>query len=129
FTMGAGADVNAFFGIMSSIIAVPTGVKVFNWLFTMFRGKIEFKTPMVWLVAFMITFVLGGLNGVLLAVPPVDFVLHNSVFLVAHFHNVILGGLVFGAFAGYYYWFPKAFRFTLHEGWGKASIWFWVIGF
>jgi cytochrome o ubiquinol oxidase subunit I len=129
FTMGAGADVNAFFGIMSSIIAVPTGVKVFNWLFTMFRGKIEFKTPMVWLVAFMITFVLGGLTGVLLAVPPVDFVLHNSAFLVAHFHNVIIGGVVFGAFAGYYYWFPKAFGFTLHEGWGKASIWFWVIGF
>ena len=129
FTMGAGADVNAFFGIMSSIIAVPTGVKIFNWLFTMFRGKIEFKTPMVWLVAFMITFVLGGLTGVLLAVPPVDFVLHNSAFLVAHFHNVIIGGVVFGAFAGYYYWFPKAFGFTLHEGWGKASIWFWVIGF
>jgi cytochrome o ubiquinol oxidase subunit I len=129
FTMGAGADVNAVFGIMSSIIAVPTGVKVFNWLFTMFRGKVEFKTPMVWLVAFMITFVLGGMTGVLLAVPPVDFVLHNSAFLVAHFHNVIIGGVVFGAFAGYYYWFPKAFGFTLHEGWGKASIWFWVIGF
>jgi cytochrome o ubiquinol oxidase subunit 1 len=129
FTMGAGADVNAFFGIMSSIIAVPTGVKVFNWLFTMFRGKVEFKTPMVWLVAFMITFVIGGMTGVLLAVPPVDFVLHNSAFLVAHFHNVIIGGVVFGAFAGYYYWFPKAFGFTLDERWGKASIWFWVIGF
>ncbi len=129
FTMGAGADVNAVFGIMSSIIAVPTGVKIFNWLFTMFRGKVEFKTPMVWLVAFMITFVLGGMTGVLLAVPPVDFVLHNSAFLVAHFHNVIIGGVVFGVFAGYYYWFPKAFGFTLHEGWGKASIWFWVIGF
>jgi cytochrome o ubiquinol oxidase subunit I len=129
FTMGAGADVNAVFGIMSSIIAVPTGVKIFNWLFTMFRGKVEFKTPMVWLVAFMITFVLGGMTGVLLAVPPVDFVLHNSAFLVAHFHNVIIGGVVFGAFAGYAYWFPKAFGFTLDEGWGKASIWFWVIGF
>jgi cytochrome o ubiquinol oxidase subunit 1 len=129
FTMGAGADVNAFFGIMSSIIAVPTGVKIFNWLFTMFRGKVEFKTPMVWLVAFMITFVIGGMTGVLLAVPPVDFVLHNSAFLVAHFHNVIIGGVVFGAFAGYYYWFPKAFGFMLDERWGKASIWFWVIGF
>ena len=129
FTMGAGADVNAVFGIMSSIIAVPTGVKVFNWLFTMFRGKVEFKTPMVWLVAFMITFVLGGMTGVLLAVPPVDFVLHNSAFLVAHFHNVIIGGVVFGAFAGYAYWFPKAFGFTLDERWGKASIWCWVIGF
>ena len=129
FTMGAGADVNAFFGIMSSIIAVPTGVKIFNWLFTMFRGRIEFKTPMVWLVAFMITFVIGGMTGVLLAVPPVDFVLHNSAFLVAHFHNVIIGGVVFGAFAGYAYWFPKAFGFTLDERLGKASIWCWVIGF
>ena len=129
FTMGAGADVNAVFGIMSSIIAVPTGVKVFNWLFTMFRGKVEFKTPMVWLVVFMVTFVLGGMTGVLLAVPPVDFVLHNSAFLVAHFHNVIIGGVVFGAFAGYAYWFPKAFGFTLDERWGKASIWFWVVGF
>jgi cytochrome o ubiquinol oxidase subunit 1 len=129
FTMGAGADVNAVFGIMSSIIAVPTGVKVFNWLFTMFRGRIEFKTPMIWLVAFMITFVIGGLTGVLLAVPPVDFVVHNSAFLVAHFHHVIIGGVVFGAFAGYYYWFPKAFGFTLDERLGKASIWCWVIGF
>jgi cytochrome o ubiquinol oxidase subunit I len=129
FTMGAGADVNAFFGIMSSIIAVPTGVKVFNWLFTMFRGRIDFKTPMIWLVAFMITFVIGGMTGVLLAVPPVDFVLHNSAFLVAHFHNVIIGGVVFGAFAGYAYWFPKAFGFTLDERFGKASIWCWVIGF
>jgi cytochrome o ubiquinol oxidase subunit 1 len=129
FTMGAGADVNAFFGIMSSIIAVPTGVKIFNWLFTMFRGRIEFKTPMIWLVAFMITFIIGGVTGVLLAVPPVDFVVHNSAFLVAHFHNVIIGGVVFGAFAGYTYWFPKAFGFTLDERFGKASIWCWVIGF
>jgi cytochrome o ubiquinol oxidase subunit I len=129
FTMGAGADVNAFFGIMSSIIAVPTGVKVFNWLFTMFRGRIDFKTPMIWLVVFMITFVIGGMTGVLLAVPPVDFVLHNSAFLVAHFHNVIIGGVVFGAFAGYAYWFPKAFGFTLDERFGKASIFCWVIGF
>ncbi len=129
FTMGAGADVNAVFGIMSSIIAVPTGVKIFNWLFTMFRGRIEFKTPMIWLVAFMITFIIGGVTGVLLAVPPVDFVVHNSAFLVAHFHNVIIGGVVFGAFAGYTYWFPKAFGFTLDERFGKASIWCWVIGF
>jgi cytochrome o ubiquinol oxidase subunit 1 len=114
---------------MSSIIAVPTGVKIFNWLFTMFRGRIVFKTPMIWLVAFMVTFVIGGMTGVLLAVPPVDFVLHNSAFLVAHFHNVIIGGVVFGAFAGYAYWFPKAFGFTLDERFGKASIWCWVIGF
>src|SRR6267154_75323 len=129
FTMGAGADVNAFFGIMSSIIAVPTGVKVFNWLFTMFRGRIVFRTPMLFAVGFIITFVIGGLTGVLLAVPPVDFVLHNSAFLVAHFHNVIIGGVVFGALAGINYWFPKAFGFTLDERLGHASFWCWLIGF
>jgi cytochrome o ubiquinol oxidase subunit 1 len=129
FTMGAGADVNAFFGIMSSIIAVPTGVKVFNWLFTMFRGRVVFTTPMLFAVGFIVTFVIGGLTGVLLAVPPVNFVIHNSAFLVAHFHNVIIGGVVFGAFAGYQYWFPKAFGFTLDERWGKASFWCWLIGF
>jgi cytochrome o ubiquinol oxidase subunit 1 len=129
FTMGAGADVNAFFGIMSMIIAVPTGVKVFNWLFTLYRGRIVFGTPVLWSIGFMVTFVIGGMTGVLLAVPPVDFVLHNSTFLVAHFHNVIIGGVVFGAMAGYNYWFPKAFGFTLDERWGKASFWCWLIGF
>ncbi len=129
FTMGAGADVNSFFGIMSMIIAVPTGVKVFNWLFTMYRGRIVYKTPILWAIGFMVTFVIGGMTGVLLAVPPVDFVLHNSVFLVAHFHNVIIGGVVFGAMAGFNYWFPKAFGFTLDERWGKASFWCWLIGF
>src|SRR5215831_6646134 len=129
FTMGAGADVNAFFGIMSSIIAIPTGVKVFNWLFTMYRGRVEFTTPVLYTVGFMVTFVIGGLTGVLLAVPPVDFVIHNSAFLVAHFHNVIIGGVVFGAFAGYQYWFPKVFGFTLDEFWGKAAFWCWLIGF
>ncbi len=129
FTMGAGADVNAFFGIMSMIIAVPTGVKVFNWLFTLFHGRIVFRTPVLWSIGFMVTFVIGGMTGVLLAVPPVDFVLHNSVFLVAHFHNVIIGGVVFGAMAGYNYWFPKAFGFILDERLGKASFWCWLIGF
>jgi cytochrome o ubiquinol oxidase subunit 1 len=129
FTMGAGADVNAFFGIMSTIIAVPTGVKVFNWLFTMFRGRIVFRTPMLFAVGFIVTFIIGGLTGVLLAIPPVDFVLHNSVFLVAHFHNVIIGAIVFGVLAGYNYWFPKAFGFTLDERFGKASFWCWLIGF
>ena len=129
FTMGAGADVNAFFGTMSSIIAVPTGVKVFNWLFTMYRGRIVYTTPVLYTVGFMVTFVIGGLTGVLLAVPPVDFVLHNSAFLVAHFHNVIIGGVVFGAFAGYNYWFPKVFGFTLDDRWGKAGFWCWLIGF
>ena len=129
FTMGAGADVNAFFGIMSTIIAVPTGVKVFNWLFTMFRGRIVFATPMLFTVGFIVTFVIGGMTGVLLAVPPVDFILHNSTFLVAHFHNVIIGGVLFGMLAGYNYWFPKVFGFTLDERWGKASFWCWLVGF
>jgi cytochrome o ubiquinol oxidase subunit 1 len=129
FTMGAGADVNAFFGIMSTVIAVPTGVKVFNWLFTMYRGRIVDRTPMLFAVGFIVTFVIGGMTGVLLAVPPVDFVLHNSVFLVAHFHNVIIGGVLFGILAGYNYWFPKAFGFTLDERFGKASFWCWIVGF
>lgn len=129
FTMGAGADVNAFFGITTMIIAVPTGVKVFNWLFTLYGGRIRFEVPMLWTVGFMVTFVIGGMTGVLLAVPPIDFVLHNSLFLVAHFHNVIIGGVLFGAFAGYTYWFPKAFGFRLHDGLGRAVFWCWLIGF
>jgi cytochrome o ubiquinol oxidase subunit 1 len=129
FTMGAGADVNAFFGIMTMIISVPTGVKVFNWLFTMYGGRIRFEIPVLWAIGFMVTFVIGGITGVLMAVPPADFVLHNSLFLIAHFHNVIIGGVVFGAFAGYTYWFPKVFGFKLHEGWGKAAFWFWLFGF
>ncbi|WP_159009156.1 cytochrome o ubiquinol oxidase subunit I [Bradyrhizobium sp. S69] len=129
FTMGAGADVNAIFGIASMIIAVPTGVKIYNWLFTMYGGRIRFDTPMLWSIGFMVTFILGGLTGVLLAVPPADFLLHNSLFLIAHFHNVIIGGVLFGAFAGYTYWFPKAFGFKLHEGLGKAAFWFWLVGF
>ena len=129
FTMGAGADVNGFFGVMTMIIAVPTGVKVYNWLFTMYGGRVRFTAAIHWSLGFMVTFVLGGMTGVLLAVPPADFVLHNSLFLIAHFHNVIIGGVLFGAMAGYTYWFPKAFGFTLHEGWGKASFWCWFIGF
>jgi cytochrome o ubiquinol oxidase subunit I len=129
FTMGAGADVNAIFGIASMIIAVPTGVKIFNWLFTMYGGRVVYSTAMLWSIGFIVTFAIGGMTGVLLAVPPVDFVLHNSLFLVAHFHNVIIGGLLFGAFAGYNYWFPKAFGFRLHEGLGRASFWCWIIGF
>ncbi len=129
FTMGAGADVNAFFGIMTTIIAVPTGVKVFNWMFTMYGGRVRFETPMLWAIGFIITFVIGGMTGVILAIPPIDFLLHNSLFLVAHFHNVIIGGVLFGAFAGYTYWFPKAFGFKLHSGLGKAAFWFWLVGF
>jgi cytochrome o ubiquinol oxidase subunit 1 len=129
FTMGAGADVNAIFGITSAIIAVPTGVKIFNWLFTMYGGRIVYSTPMLWSIGFMVTFVIGGVTGVLLAVPPADFVLHESLFQVAHFHNVIIGGVLFGAFAGYTFWFPKAFGFRLHEGLGKAAFWCWIVGF
>jgi cytochrome o ubiquinol oxidase subunit 1 len=129
FTMGAGPDVNAIFGIASMIIAVPTGVKIYNWLFTMYGGRVRFAVPMLWSIGFMVTFIIGGLTGVLLAVPPADFLLHNSMFLIAHFHNVIIGGVLFGAFAGYTYWFPKAFGFRLHEGLGKAAFWFWLIGF
>jgi cytochrome o ubiquinol oxidase subunit 1 len=129
FTMGSGASVNSFFGITTMIISIPTGAKIFNWLFTMYHGRIRFELPMMWTVAFMITFVLGGMTGVLLAVPPADFVLHNSLFLVAHFHNVIIGGVLFGLFAGISYWFPKAFGFRLDPFWGKVSFWFWVIGF
>ena len=129
FTMGASADVNGFFGVMTMIIAVPTGVKVFNWLFTMYGGRVRFTVPMLWSIGFMVTFVIGGMTGVLMAVPPADFQLHNSLFLVAHFHNVIIGGVVFGVMAGYNYWFPKAFGFTLDERWGKASFWCWLVGF
>ena len=129
FTMGASANVNAFFGIMTMIIAIPTGVKIFNWLFTMFRGRIAFTTPMMWLVGFMIVFSVGGMTGVLLSVPGVDFQMHNSVFLIAHFHNVIIGGVVFGAFAGLTYWFPKIYGFKLNERLGKYAFWCWFIGF
>jgi cytochrome o ubiquinol oxidase subunit 1 len=129
FTMGAGPDVNAVFGIATSVIAVGTGVKVYNWMFTMYGGRIRFTTPMLWSLGFMVTFVIGGMTGVLLAVPPADFMLHNSLFLVAHFHNVIIGGVLFGVFAGYTFWFPKAFGFTLDEGWGKAAFWFTLVGF
>jgi cytochrome o ubiquinol oxidase subunit 1 len=129
FTMGAGADVNAFFGVMTMVIAVPTGVKVFNWIFTLYGGRVHFASPLLWSLGFICTFVIGGMTGVLLAIPPADFVLHNSLFLVAHFHNVIIGGVLFGAFAGYAYWFPKAFGFQLNERLGKASFWCWLIGF
>ena len=129
FTMGSGADVNAFFGITTMVISIPTGVKIFNWLFTMYGGRVRFTSPVLWTIGFMLTFTIGGMTGVLMAVPPVDFVLHNSLFLVAHFHNVVIGGVVFGCMAGLTYWFPKAFGFTLNEALGKAVFWCWFIGF
>lgn len=129
FTMGAGANVNAFFGIATMIIAIPTGVKIFNWLFTMYRGRITLSVPMLWTIGFISTFAIGGMTGVLMSLPPVDFQLHNSVFLVAHFHNVIIGGVIFGYFAGVTYWFPKLFGFRLNEKWGRRSFWCWLVGF
>ena len=129
FTMGSGASVNSFFGITTMIISIPTGAKIFNWLFTMYRGRIRFEVPMLWTLGFIVTFVIGGMTGVLLAVPPADFVLHNSLFLIAHFHNVIIGGVLFGLMAGITYWFPKAFGYRLDPFWGKCSFWFWLVGF
>jgi cytochrome o ubiquinol oxidase subunit 1 len=129
FTMGSGASVNSFFGITTMIISIPTGAKIFNWLFTMYHGRIRYEVPMLWTIGFMVTFVIGGMTGVLLAVPPADFVLHNSLFLVAHFHNVIIGGVLFGLMAGITYWFPKAFGYKLEPFWGKCSFWFWLVGF
>jgi cytochrome o ubiquinol oxidase subunit I len=129
FTMGAGPEVNAVFGIASMIIAVPTGVKIFNWMFTMYGGRVRFSSPMLWSIGFMVSFVIGGLTGVLQAMPTADFQLHNSEFLVAHFHNTIIPGVIFGVFAGYIYWFPKAFGFTLDERLGKWAFWLWLVGF
>jgi cytochrome o ubiquinol oxidase subunit 1 len=129
FTMGAGPNVNAIFGISTMMIAIPTGVKTFNWLFTMYRGRIRFSTPMYWTLGFIVTFVIGGMAGVLLSLPPADFVLHNSLFLIAHFHNMLIPGSLFGFFAGFYYWFPKAVGFRLKEDWGRRAFWCWLIGF
>ena len=129
FTMGAGANVNAFFGIMTMIIAIPTGVKLFNWIFTMYQGKIDFKAPMVWFMAFAVTFTIGGVTGVLMSVPAIDFQIHNSMFLVAHFHNTIIGGVVFGYLAALTYWFPKMFGFRLHDRLGRWSAYAWLVGF
>jgi cytochrome o ubiquinol oxidase subunit 1 len=129
FTMGSSASVNAFFGVTTMIIAVPTGVKVFDWLLTTYRGRIHFHPSMLWTVGFIVTFVIGGMTGVLLAMPPADYLMHNTTFLVAHFHNMLIPGALFGYFAGYMYWFPKAFGFTLNERWGVRSFWCWLIGF
>ncbi|MFX1764407.1 cytochrome o ubiquinol oxidase subunit I [Paraburkholderia sp. A1RI-2L] len=129
FTMGSGANVNAFFGIATMIIAIPTGVKIFNWLFTMYRGRVHFTAPVLWTIGFMVTFSIGGMTGVMMAIPGADFVLHNSLFLIAHFHNAIIGGVVFGYLAGLHYWFPKVFGIKPSEKLGKASFWCWFVGF
>lgn len=129
FTMGSAADVNAFFGMMTMLIAIPTGVKVFAWIFTIYRGRLRFTVPIYWTIGFLITFTLGGMTGVVLALPGNDYVLHNSLFLIAHFHNVLIGGTLFGMFAGVTYWFPKAFGFPLNEKLGRKAFWFWITGF
>jgi cytochrome o ubiquinol oxidase subunit 1 len=129
FTMGAGADVNAFFGMMTMVIAIPTGVQIFNWISTMYKGRIRFFTPMFWFLGFVSTFTLGGFAGVLLASPPADFQLHNSLFLVAHFHTMVIGGALFGIFAGITYWFPKVTGFKLNERLGRYAFWLWIVGF
>jgi cytochrome o ubiquinol oxidase subunit I len=128
FTMGASSDVNAFFGRMAPLIAVPTGVMIFDWLFTMYRGRVQFSVPMLFTLGFIVTFVIGGMTGVLLAVAP-DYVTHDTTFLVAHFHNMMIPGALFGYLAGYQYWFPKAFGFRLEEKWGRCAFWAWIVGF
>lgn len=129
FTMGAGPDVNSFFGIVTMLIAIPSGVQVFNWIQTMLKGKILFSTAMCYSIGFIITFLLGGLTGVFMASPPADFQVHNSLFLIAHFHAQIVGIALFGVFAGLSYWFPKIMGFTLDERLGKIGFWLWFIGF
>lgn len=129
FTMGASADVNAFFGLMTMIIAIPTSVLVFTWIATMYKGRIRFDTPMLWFLGFIAIFAIGGMAGVMLAVPPADFQFHNSLFLVAHFHSMVIGGVLFGVFCGISYWFPKFTGFRLNERIGKRAFWCWIIGF
>jgi len=126
-TLGASPDVNAFFGRMAPLISVPTGVTIFDWLFTMYRGRVQFSVPMLFTLGFIVTFVIGGMTGVLLAVAP--DLMHNTTFLVAHFHNIMIPGALFGYFAGYQYWFPKAFGFRLEEKWGRRAFWAWIVGF
>jgi cytochrome o ubiquinol oxidase subunit 1 len=129
FTMGQGANVNAVFGIATMIIGIPTGVKIYDWIWTMFRGEVRFTPPMLFSIAFMVTFVIGGFTGIILATPPLDYLVHNTLFLVAHFHNMLIPGLLYGMIAGYQYWFPKAFGFRLSERWGRIAFVCWVVGF
>jgi len=129
FTMGQSADINAFFGVMTMLIGIPTGVKIYDWIWTMFRGRVRYTVTMLFSVAFMITFVIGGLTGVMLATPPLDYMFHNTLFLVAHFHNMLMPGTLYGLIAGCQYWFPKAFGFRLDEKWVRISVFFWLVGF
>ena len=127
-SLGGSSDVNAFFGKVAPLIALPTVVMIFNWLFTMYRGCVRFSVPMLFTLGFIVTFVIGGMTGVLLTVAPA-YVTHDTTFLVAHFHNMMIPGALFGYFAGYQYWFPKAFGFRLEEEWGRRAFWAWIVGF
>src|SRR5258708_1497297 len=129
FTMGAGGDINAFFGEMTMVIAIPTAVLVYTWIATMYKGRIKFTTPMLWFLGFIFTFTIGGISGVMRGIPPLDFQVHNSLFLVAHFHSNVIGGVLFGIFAGLTYWFPKFAGFRLNERIGRNAFWCWIIGF
>jgi cytochrome o ubiquinol oxidase subunit 1 len=129
FSIGASPDVNAFFGRVAPLIAVPPSVMIFDWLFTMYRGRVQFSVPMLFTLGFIVTFVIGGMTGVLLAAAPVGYLMQDTTFLVAHFHNMMIPGALFGYFAGYQYWFPKAFGFRLEEKWGRRAFWAWVVGF
>ncbi|ASS97875.1 MULTISPECIES: cytochrome aa3 quinol oxidase subunit I [Geobacillus] len=129
FTMGAGPAVNSAFSITTMAIAIPTGVKIFNWLFTLRKGKIRFTTAMLWSLAFIPNFVIGGVTGVMLAMAAADYQYHNSYFLIAHFHYVLIAGTVFACFAGLHYWYPKMFGHILNERLGKWTFWLFMIGF
>ena len=129
FTMGSGADVNAAFGISTELITIPTAILFFNWIMTMYKGRIRLTTPIYWFLGFISTFTFGGIAGMILATPAADFELHNSLFLVAHFHTMIVGGALFGIFAGITYWFPKFIGFKLNETLGKYSFMLWLTGF
>jgi len=129
FTMGQSANLNAAFGIATMMIGVPTGVKIYDWMLTMFRGRIRLTVPMLYAVGFLFLFVVGGLSGILLANPSIDYQVHNTLFLVAHFHNMLVPGTLFGLIAGYTMWFPKAFGFRLNDKWGYRAAWGWIVGF
>lgn len=129
FTMGASPHVNAFFAITTMIIAIPTGVKIFNWLFTKFQGRVHFTSPMLWFFAFVLNFTIAGMTGMLLASPPVDYQVHNSLFLIAHFHGMVIGGFLFGFFSAFTYWFPKFTGFFLDEKLNRYAFWCWMSGF
>ncbi|MFN7092952.1 MAG: cbb3-type cytochrome c oxidase subunit I [Allorhizobium sp.] len=129
FTMGQSAPLNAAFGIATMLIGIPTGVKVYDWMLTMYRGSIRMTVPMIYAVGFIMLFVIGGLTGILLANPSVDYQVHNTLFLVAHFHNMLIPGTLFGMLAAYTFWFPKAFGFRLEETWGRRASYGWVAGF